>query len=190
MTTQSNKRSIFRDKALERYRQNQEKSILPRVVAPPVFLFCWILVIVLSVAVVASWMGQLPSYTTASGVIPSNQLLPDQGSDEAVAVLLFPVGQTASIRVGLPAQAQIGQAGPNVPCKVSVVDTTLLSPTMVSQQYGISVTDPTQVIMVRLGNSVPRHLYAGSHVQVQIQTGSRRLLSLFPLLSNVFKEEQ
>ena len=186
MTTAAPKRSIFRGKAVQTYLQNREKSVLPRIVAPPVFFFCWILLIVLTAAGVAAWLGQVPLYVTGSGMIVNNTLLPDQGSDEAVAVILLPASASTRLRVGLPAQVQIGQAGLQLMRTVTLVNSTLLSPSEVQQQYGIAVTDPSLVVAVRLGPDVSRRVYAGSPVHAQIQVGSQRLLALFPIFNSLF----
>ncbi|GAC1637362.1 MAG: hypothetical protein NVS4B9_30470 [Ktedonobacteraceae bacterium] len=178
------KRSIFRGQALQKYRQNQEKSVLPRVVAPPVFLLFWILLITLTSAGVVAWLGQVPLYITGSGMILDKDVLPDQGSDEAVAVIVLPASEVAHMRIGLPAQIQVGSTGPRLNRAVDAVSTTILSPSQVRQLYGIEMTDPAQVVSFRLGPGISRRLYAGSPIHVQIQVGSRRLLSLFPIFSS------
>ncbi len=50
-------RSIFRAEALQRYRENQDKVVLPRLISPRVFGFLWILAILLLLAgsMVAFW---------------------------------------------------------------------------------------------------------------------------------------
>lgn len=53
----SPERSIFRAEARQRYIQNQEKVVLPRLVSPRVFIALWILALVLTVAgyLIAFW---------------------------------------------------------------------------------------------------------------------------------------
>ena len=50
-------RSIFRTEARQRYIQNQERVVLPRLVSPRVFIVLWILALLLTVAgyLVAFW---------------------------------------------------------------------------------------------------------------------------------------
>ena len=50
-------RSIFRAEALQRYRENQEKVVLPRLVSPRVFAYLWIVALLLLLAgsLVAFW---------------------------------------------------------------------------------------------------------------------------------------
>lgn len=50
-------RSIFRSEARQRYIQNQEKVVLPRLVSPQVFVYLWLLALLLTVAgsLIAFW---------------------------------------------------------------------------------------------------------------------------------------
>ena len=50
-------RSIFRAEARERYIQNQEKVVLPRLVSPQVFVYLWILALLVMAAgsIIAFW---------------------------------------------------------------------------------------------------------------------------------------
>lgn len=50
-------RSIFRAEALQRYRESQEKVVLPRWVSPRVFAYLWILALLLLLlgSVIAFW---------------------------------------------------------------------------------------------------------------------------------------
>ncbi len=185
MSTTAPKRSIFRDQAVQKYRQNQEKSVLPRIVAPPVFLFFWILVVILTSAGVVAWLGQVPLYVTGSGTVLDKNVLPAQGNDEAVAIIILPASEVAHIRAGLPAQVQIGSTGPQISRTIDSVSSVILSPSEVHQSYGIDMTDPAQVVFLRLGPSISRRVYAGSPVHVQIQIGSQRLIALFPIFNNL-----
>jgi hypothetical protein len=60
---QPTERSIFRPEARQRYLQNQERVVLPRLVSPRVFVYLWVLALFLVVvgALVAFWplIGQL-----------------------------------------------------------------------------------------------------------------------------------
>ena len=53
----SPERSIFRAEARERYIQNQERVVLPRLVSPRVFIALWILALLCTVAgyLIAFW---------------------------------------------------------------------------------------------------------------------------------------
>lgn len=188
MTAAAPKRSIFRNQALQKYRQNQEKSVLPRIIAPPIFLFFWILLITLTAAGVVAWLGQVPLYVTGSGMVLDKNILPDQNNDEAVAIIILPANEVIHIRAGLPAQIQIGSTGPQVNRTVDSVSPAILSPSEVRQSYGMEMTDPAQVVSLKLGPNISRRVYAGSPVHVQIQIGSQRLISLFPIFNSLWRQ--
>jgi hypothetical protein len=58
----------------------------------------------------------------------------------------------------------------------------------VRQRYALDATDPALVIITRLGPEISRRLYAGSAVQAQVLVETQRLLSLFPLFSDLLKD--
>ncbi|MBA2678310.1 MAG: hypothetical protein H0U76_07955 [Ktedonobacteraceae bacterium] len=188
MTTAAPKRAIFRNQALQKYRQNQEKSVLPRIIAPPVFLFFWILLLTLTAAGVIAWLGQVPLYVTGSGTVIDKDVTSDQNNDEATAIIILPASEVVHIHAGLPAQVQIGSTGPQVNRTIDSVSSSVLSPSEVRQNYGVMMTDPAQVVFLKLGPTISRRIYAGSPVHVQIQIGSQRLISLFPIFNNLWKE--
>ncbi len=186
MATATPKIQIFRSKTLQKYMQNREKSVLPRVVAPPIFAFSWIVLTLLIAAGIATWLGEVPSYITASGIVLDTNSAASQG-DGATAALLLPASDSSYIRPGLPVQLQIGQAGPQVHRTINSVSQNLLSPVEVHQQYGFEVADPSLVVTVGLGSTISEHLYSGSPIQAQVQIGSQSLLALFPGVNSLLK---
>ncbi|MBV9691645.1 MAG: hypothetical protein JO202_18265 [Ktedonobacteraceae bacterium] len=179
-TSAPNKRAIFRSKALEKYVQSREKSVLPRFVAPPVFALSWLVLVALTAAGLIAWLGQVPLYATGSGLVLDQSATSPQGNDEAVAVILLPAASSMHLRTGLSVQVQIGVSGPLVTSTIDSIEPTILSPNEVRQRYMFEVLDPSFVAIVRLGPHISSHMYAGSIVHAQIQVGSQRLLSLFP----------
>ena len=186
MTTAVPKAQIFRSKTLQKYMQNREKGVLPRIVAPPIFAFSWIVLSLLIAAGIATWLGEVPSYITGSGIILDTNSAANQG-DGAIAALLLPARDSSSIRPGLPVQLQIGQTGPQLHRTITSVSQSLLSPAQVRQQYGFEVADPSLVVTVGLGSTISEHLYSGSPIQAQVQIGSQSLLALFPVVNNLLK---
>ncbi|QBD76059.1 hypothetical protein EPA93_08590 [Ktedonosporobacter rubrisoli] len=181
MATTAPKRNIFRSRALQIYVQNQEKTILPRIVAPPVFLFFWILLVILTIAGLVAWLGQVPLYATGAGLIPSSS---SQTADVATAIILLPNKQVqdAHIQPGMKVDVQVGTEGLPIHSNVESVSPIILSPVDVHQRYGVDVTDPSQVISVKLPG-ITQKQFAGTLVRAQFLVGSQRLLSLFPIFS-------
>lgn len=188
MARAETKRTIFRDRALQKYIQGRDKSVLPRIVAPPVFVFCWLLLMVLMVAGLVAWLGKIPLYMAGSGVILTNNVLPARTSDEAMAVFALPTSKVGLVHPGLSVQVHIGENGPEITRSIDYVSPTILSPSEIHQQYGLAASDPALIIVTRLGPGISRQVYAGSVVQVQVLVGSQRLLSLFPVLNSLLKD--
>jgi len=178
MASSASKRLIFRSKALEKYVQSREKSVLPRLVAPPVFALSWVVLVVLTAAGLVAWLGQVPLYTTGTGLVLDQSATVSLGNDEAVAVILLPATSSVHLRTGLPVQVQVGSGSP-LPRTIDSVEPTILSPSAVLNSYKLVVFEPSLVALVRLGPGMSSQLYAGSIVHAQIQVGSQRLLSLF-----------
>ncbi|MGZ3630490.1 MAG: hypothetical protein ACXVDN_22895 [Ktedonobacteraceae bacterium] len=188
MATGAPKGSIFRSKTVQKYTQNREKSVLPRVVTPPVFVLCWIILGLLTAAGITAWSGQVPLYVAGSGVI-LNQSTSTNQSNGATAAIVLPASDVSNVRVGLPIQVHIGQSGPSLNRAVDSIGQNLLSPSQIQQKYGLGVAEPSLVVTVGLGAAIPESLYAGSLVQAQVQIGSQSLLSLFPVFNNLLKDK-
>jgi hypothetical protein len=186
MATVSPKRAIFRSKTVQKYIQNREKSVLPRIVAPPVFALCWVVLTLLIAAGIITWSGQVPLYITGSGIIAESSTLVHRGTD-ATAIILFPISNATHLQVGLPILVQVDPAGsgPVVKARVATVSHDPLSPERIHLQYGLVVAEPAIVVTVALGSALAGNLYAGSPVQAQLQIGEQSLLKLFPIINSL-----
>ncbi len=187
MATTNPKRSIFRSKTVQKYTQNREKSVLPRVVAPPVFAICWIILTLLVVAGIVAWMGKVPLYITGAGVVLARGASSSQ-DDEISAIIPLPISAASHLQKGLLVQVQVGQAGPLLTRTINDISSTVLSPDEVQQKYSLRVSDPSILLIVKLGTTISMGIYAGSPVQVQVQTGSQSLLALFPVFNTLLKD--
>ena len=179
-------RSIFRDQAIKSYIERREKDVLPQLVAPPVFLFLWILLGLLMTAGLLAWLAQVPIYLEGSGIILEQQPPSASGQSEAVALIFFPALSASKVRLGLPIQLQVGSTGPFFTEKIDQVEPGIISPSEARKRYMLDnsvsqmLTQPAVVVRVRLGTTIPAHMYAGSVLSAQVQVGSQRVLSLFP----------
>lgn len=178
-------RTIYREKALQHYVQSWEKVTLPRFVAPRVFTFLWLLLVLLLAAALLAWLGQVPTYATGSGFVLSQGTSVSNSSGAATIVVFIPATSDLNVKVGLPVQVQIGSTGPQLNTTVATVGTTVLSPSDIRQRYGLDgslaniVTQPSIVLTANAGSALSAKTYAGSLVSVQVQVGTQRVLSLF-----------
>jgi hypothetical protein len=178
---------LFRRQALEHYVQSRERTILPRVASPPVFLLMWILLGLATLALVVAWLGQVPVYMSGSGiVIEQTSLHNRQTGTSALAVIFVPVapGHPVHLHTGSPVVLQIGMHGQTVTTSVDVVEPAILSPGEIRQRYTAEskvpslVTGPSMIVSVTLGPAFASPVYAGSLVIAQLQVGSTSVLSL------------
>lgn len=173
------KRQIFRERAIQSYRQGREKDILPRFVSPPVFLFLWIILGLCLVAGWVAWSIRVPIYVDGTGVMAA--------SEARVVVFVSAVHQQR-LHAGEPVQMQLGTTGPRLRRTVTTVVPTLLSPEEARQDYHLDgtlallVTEPSVVLVIALDASSALSAYAGSIVSAHVQVGDVRLLSFLPLV--------
>jgi hypothetical protein len=184
------KGSIFRDKALQKYRESREKTVLPRFVAPPVFIFFWILLIIFISAGLLVWLGQVPAYVTGLGVILDSHSPLVKDSKDAAAIIFIPYNSSVHLQVGEPVQMQLGSAGLQITSVITVVEPQIFSATEVRKHYLLNLSSPALAAVVPLGSPQTGLFSAGSLLSAQIQVGSRPFISLFPVynaLQNIFQ---
>lgn len=175
------KRPIFRERAIQHYRRGRDKDVLPRFVAPPVFLGLWI---VLSLCLLAGWLAwniRVPVYIGAIGIVVSG---------ETQAVLFVSADHQQSLRPGESVQAQIGSTGPLLGTITTVVPG-LLSPEEARQRYHLDgtlsflVTEPSVVAVIALDASTLTSKYAGGIVHGEVQVGKVSILSFLPIVGQL-----
>jgi hypothetical protein len=189
--------TFFREKAIQKYVQSREKTVLPHLVSPPTFALLWVLLATMLAAGILSWLGQTPLYVTASGLMLDKSATAAAGKEEAVALILLPATERPQVHAGMPVQVQIGSAALVVAGTIDTVEPGLLSPSQVQQRYTLVVPDPEVVATIRLepsrlsplfaGSPVLIRSLAGSPVHAQIQVGETRLLALLPFIGFLFQ---
>lgn len=183
----ASKGAIFRKEAIEKYSQGRDKNVLPQFVLPPVFVFLWCLLALFVSAGITAWLGQVPVYASGVGIVLNNPDSSGSTSGEMTAVIFIPYTPSLHLQVGQPVNMQIGQADPQkISTAIGAVDSQILSPSDVRNQFKVIVTDPSVVATVAVESRLS--LYSGSLVQAQIEVGSHRLLSLFPGLGAFVKD--
>jgi hypothetical protein len=181
-------RSIFRESAIKHYIQNRERDVLLRILPLPTAVFLWILIGVLLAAGVFAWNERIPTYVSGTGTV-----LADTGGG-SVAVVFLPPEQSPTLHAGESVQVHIGSAGPQVQSKILEVEPDITSPATARKNYQLSgdssslITQPSIVIVVKLGTEVPARMYAGSSLTADVEVGSHRILSLLPWIGKLVGE--
>ncbi len=182
----SMRRQLFRKEALEQYARSRERDILPRSVAPPVFIFFWILLALLLVATVLAWQVQVPTYAAASGFIGQNGQASTQPGGETMAVLFVPSNPSPLLRAGQSITLQVALTGQTLSGTIATVGTSVVTPDEARQQYALTgdlalvISQPSVVVTLDLGSTLPPGVVVGSSLVAQVQVGKQSVLSLLP----------
>ena len=184
------KHRIFRRKAWETYRGKQEQVVLPRFVAPPVFVFCWLLFGFLLSAGGIAWWEEVPVYAAGSGILLEQPISSLSGAHEMVALIFLPASHSLPIQKGASVQLQLDKTGPDGSGQVERIEPGLVSPQDARKHYQLNgaaallITRPSMVVLVKVTPPLSDHLYVESIVSVQVPIGTQRLLTLLFTPSN------
>src|SRR3989440_12908092 len=167
-----------------------EKAVVPRLISWPIIVCLWLLLGVLIVAGFLAWYVRVPTYMDGSGIMLArgDMLQPAYGG--MVAVVFLPPDQSGHLRVGLPVDVEMGSAGMLVHSTIAQVEPGIMSPDAARQRYRLGgvgallVTQPSIVVIIKLGTTVPASDYAGSLLSAKVEIGSQRLLTLLPGLGS------
>ena len=183
-------RTIFRQSAIMAYKRGMEKDVVPRLISWPIIVCLWLLLAVLIAAAFLAWYVQVPIYVGGSGIILAQGDRLQPASGDMVAVVFLPPDQSAHMRVGLPVNVQIGSAGVHVQSTIAKVEPGITSPDAARKRYRLDsagallITQPSIVVIIKLGTTLPATSYTGSLLSARVETGSQRLLALLPGLGN------
>jgi hypothetical protein len=184
----------FRDRALQHYKKQQEqKEVIPRYVSLRFAAILWMTLALLLVAVVVSFLVQIPSFVTSSGVVLNNQ----NGKVHQAGIFVFvPANQANMLQVGAPVQIHEGTGGPQFTASVESINTTVVSPANARQSFNLGseasgvITEPSVVVTVKTPPDFSLQNNAGSVVSAQIQAGMSPVLSLLPVFNSLMGGKQ
>jgi hypothetical protein len=170
---------------------------LPRLASPSVFACLWIVLGLLGAGAAAAWFTRLPVFATGIAVVvdgPDGAGAPGPG----VALVAFVPAQNLSpLRVGhaLLYQAPTGRERRRAP--IVWVEPQVMSPAEARRRFALgegaaaAITEPAVVAVARLEpvtGGPPLSAYVGSVYRVEIEVGSRRPISLLPIVGRLFEE--
>jgi len=180
------RRQIFRQQALNLYVQGREKTMLPRSVAPPVFLFLWALLGLVLTAILFAWQAQVPISIQSAGVLTQNGQITPQPNGEVLALLFVPVTPSMQLQIGQTVSLQLPATGEPLTASIRSIAPDVVTPNAARQRYGLTgdlaftITQPSIVVLANLPTPLPADVSAGRSVSAQVRVGSRSLLSLLP----------
>jgi hypothetical protein len=162
------------------------KDVVPRLISWPIIVCLWLLLGVFVAAGFLAWYVHVPTYVDGSGIILAQEDMLQPANGEVVALVFLPPDQSAHVRVGLPADVQIGAAGIHVRGPIAQVEPDIMSPEAARKRYRLDgvgallITQPSVVVIIRPDTTLQAAVYDGSLVTAKVETGSQRLLALLP----------
>src|SRR5579885_2489792 len=162
-------RSIFRQRAIAKYVQRQERQVMLRQISPPVFGFLWLLLLLLVGAGVFVWSMQVPLFIQSKGIV---------------------VQQKAKLKVGQPVRVMIASTTVTFTGVIEHIEAGAMSPAAINAQFHVQIpqtqasSGPYIVATVPVGSATQTQVHPGSICQAQVQTGSANVFSLLPGFSN------
>lgn len=189
--TQQRKRPLFREHALQQYMNRRENDILPRIVSPPVFLIAWILFGLVVICGLLACVERVPVFVHSSGVAQVGEQKINAQQSYVNVLIFVPVNNSAQVRTGVPGRVKFSSSDQNFNGTITNVDRSVLSPVAIRKQYLLACNavpdEPEPSIAAHMRVVVPSDMAAmnGVLTQVQLQTGSQRLLDVLPVVHSL-----
>jgi hypothetical protein len=188
------KRTIFRTEAVQRYIENRERAVLPRFVTPRTFLCLWLLLGLLVASGIVTWFTPIPVYASGPAIVVASRDDSAGTPDEVLVVAFIPAEHLPYVQVGQRLFVHLDAVGQPLHSSVVDVEPELISPAAARQRFtpdggaALSVSQPAAVVMARLHalpGDMPTAIYSGSIGHVDVEVGSRRVLSLVPWIGQI-----
>lgn len=188
-------KSIFRERAIEKYMRRREIHVVLRLVSPPMFLFLWGLILLAVCGGVVVGSIQVPILVQGKGIVVQ-QAVPQkannkQNTQEIMVLLLLPPDQQANLKAGQSVNVTIAGTNISFTSTIEKVQVGVMSPTDVRNQFNLSVplsqtiAGPSIVASAPVQPASLGHTYLGSQCEAQVKIGSQSALSFVPILSNL-----
>ena len=183
-------RRIFRETALRRYANEKERAVVPRFVRPRTFAALWVLVALCLVTVLIAFRTRIPVYASGQATVA------DGGGLESPAIVAFlPPDALKYLRVGQKVFIRLDSGAAPVTASILTLDPELRSPGYIYSHYGLPaaltahLSGPAAVVIAKADRLVPGlklSEYQGGLYRADVQTGSRRVVSVVPIIGNHF----
>jgi hypothetical protein len=176
-------RSIFRERAIEKYMRRQEINVVLRLVSPRVSGFLWVLCLLFFAAGVLAWSIQTPVVATGQGIVIQQNA---NRVKQTVVLLLLPTNQLANLRVGQSVSVTINAMSVSFNSTIQNVEPTVMSPNTIRSQFNVPaslaqvITGPASVAIADVVPASQASTYLGSESQVSVHIGSESALSMLP----------
>ena len=181
------KRSIYREDAVLRYGRGREKSVLPRFISPRALAWFWILLGLLTASGLLASLARIPCFASGQGIVVRSTNLDPTNLSNVAMVALLPPDTLPSLHVGQNLFVNLGGKSERLSGSIIAVDPEVSSPEEVRKRFSLSgetalsITRPAAVAIAQFGrhsSDLSAPSYTGSIYHVDVEVGSRRLISL------------
>jgi hypothetical protein len=141
------------------------------------------------------WIIHVPVYASGKAVIVDSRGQTQAIGGDVSAVAFFSPDNQPHLRTGQMMSIRSDTADERFSTSIISVEPEILSPNAAQRRYGlrtgaaIAIHEPVAVSIAPfrpVPNELPIHTYVGSVYPVDVEIGSRRAISLLPLMSQVF----
>jgi hypothetical protein len=189
--------SIFRQEALQRYAEGKEKSVLLRLVRPRTVRYLWCLVGLLLMGSCVGWCARVPVYASGTAMVVRWRNTPPGTPEKIVVAAFFPARHLASVHLSRQVWLRFEVMGHRLSRSVMAIEPEIMSPDAVQQQFTFppgaaqGLLQPVTVVIAALEpmpTGLPAAAYLGSVGGAEIAIGTRRVVSLFPVIGPLWTQ--
>lgn len=190
-----NKYSIYRTEAVRQYVKKNERVALPKLVSPKTIYILWVIAGVLISAGAFGLLAKVPVYASAIAVVVGKDGSSEEGPPALAVLVCLSSEELTRLKSGQRVTFVIGKSNQSVSGPIFAIEPNVLSPKTVQERFRLSsgtgshISEPKAVALARwrpepTGPSVDSLI--GSVYDARVEVGSRRVISLFPIVGNVF----
>ncbi|MBA2676938.1 MAG: hypothetical protein H0U76_00850 [Ktedonobacteraceae bacterium] len=185
-------KSIFRERAIEKYMRRREIHVVLRLVSPPMFFFLWGLLLLAVCGGAVVWSIQIPILVQGKGIV-LQQAVPQQANtkqQETIVLLLLSPDQQENLKVGQSVTITIVGTNTSFTSTIGKVQPEVMSPMDIRTQFNVAaplsqaISGPSVVAIAPVQPASLGHTYLGSQCESQVKIGSQSALSLVPVVNN------
>ena len=173
---------VFRKRALQHYLHERDEAVIPRLIAPAIFARLWALVaLLLIVTIVCAGFFKMPVYVPGVAAITHGKCGVENDCKTLMVVALLPPESLPDLHVGQTIYLDQSRHQDRLQAVVIKVEPAVKSPEDIRKRFAIdgpeaqAMNHPAAVAIAQWNGE---NTYAGSMMQIEVKSGSRRILSL------------